>query len=58
MDPNTGKIGEGAMAAQTQQRFNTVFGVWQAAGLEPEGYVFLDFVLFVCFCYELYPGAH
>ncbi|MHB9291293.1 putative 2-iminobutanoate/2-iminopropanoate deaminase [Hollandina sp. SP2] len=36
MDPNTGKIAEGDIAAQTQQSFNNLFGVLQAAGLEPE----------------------
>jgi 2-iminobutanoate/2-iminopropanoate deaminase len=36
MDPNTGKIAEGDIAAQTQQSFNNLFGVLQAAGLEPD----------------------
>ncbi|MDR2795798.1 MAG: Rid family detoxifying hydrolase [Spirochaetaceae bacterium] len=36
MDPNTGKIVEGDIAAQTQQSFNNLFSVLQAAGLEPD----------------------
>jgi 2-iminobutanoate/2-iminopropanoate deaminase len=37
MDPNTGKIAEGDIDVQTQQSFNNVFGVLQAAGFEPDG---------------------
>jgi 2-iminobutanoate/2-iminopropanoate deaminase len=36
MDPNTGKIAEGDIASQTQQSFNNLFGVLQAAGLGPD----------------------
>ncbi|MDR2756490.1 MAG: Rid family detoxifying hydrolase [Planctomycetaceae bacterium] len=36
IDSNTGKIAEGDIAAQTQQSFNNLFGVLQAAGLEPD----------------------
>jgi 2-iminobutanoate/2-iminopropanoate deaminase len=36
MDPNTGKIVEGDIGAQTQQGFNNLFGVLESAGLEPD----------------------
>jgi 2-iminobutanoate/2-iminopropanoate deaminase len=35
MDPVTGKIVEGDIKAQTQQGFNNLFGVLEAAGLTP-----------------------
>ena len=35
MDPVSGKIIEGDLKAQTQQSFNNLFGVLEAAGLTP-----------------------
>jgi 2-iminobutanoate/2-iminopropanoate deaminase len=35
IDPNTGKLAEGGIKAQTQQVFNNLFGVLEAAGLGP-----------------------
>jgi 2-iminobutanoate/2-iminopropanoate deaminase len=36
VDPNTGKLAEGDIKAQTQQGFNNLFGVLEAAGLGPD----------------------
>jgi 2-iminobutanoate/2-iminopropanoate deaminase len=36
IDQNTGKFVEGDIKAQTQQGFNNLFGVLEAAGLEPD----------------------
>ena len=36
MDPVTGKIVEGDIKVQTQQGFNNLFGVLEAAGLTPD----------------------
>ncbi|MDR2785375.1 MAG: Rid family detoxifying hydrolase [Treponema sp.] len=36
IDPNTGKLAEGDIKAQTQQDFNNLFGVLEAAGLGPD----------------------
>jgi 2-iminobutanoate/2-iminopropanoate deaminase len=36
LDPDTGKIVEGDIKAQTQQGFNNLFGVLESAGLGPD----------------------
>jgi 2-iminobutanoate/2-iminopropanoate deaminase len=36
IDPATGKLAEGDIKAQTQQGFNNLFGVLEAAGLGPD----------------------
>jgi 2-iminobutanoate/2-iminopropanoate deaminase len=36
IDPNTGKLVEGDVKVQTQQGFNNLFGVLEAAGLRPD----------------------
>jgi 2-iminobutanoate/2-iminopropanoate deaminase len=36
IDLNTGKLVEGDIKAQTQQDFNTLFGVFESAGLGPD----------------------
>ena len=36
IDPNTGKLAEGDIKAQTQQGFNNLFDVLEAAGIGPD----------------------
>jgi 2-iminobutanoate/2-iminopropanoate deaminase len=39
LDPSTGKLAEGGIAAQTEQCFKNLFGVLAAAGLFPDDVV-------------------
>jgi 2-iminobutanoate/2-iminopropanoate deaminase len=46
IDPNTGKLAEGDIKKQTQQGFNNLFGVLEAAGLGPDDVLKVNVFLF------------